>query len=401
MTTQPRLTVLLGSGFSEGVSLSSTASLTELVRTLPGPELYGEPVPGGSRRVVVPAGIWRMATGYYVNPNFETMLHLVETALAYSWVKGWLAAEDRAKSAFGAFMNVMPHWQAFIEQGAAFSFVDFYRRALDAIAADIRQNIDKNATLIEREANRLLLPLAERFQLTIGTLNYDDIAEAALKNWHDGFEQDSEARYAFTPSAFVGNRETPELLHLHGSVRFYRLPDIRDTIFRAESSQLVPPQTREPTSQAAQSGELILIGPMISGLRKADKVSTSPFGYYQHRFQEALMHSASLLVVGYGGGDAYINNLILEMRRIHGDALRVAFITKHVDTQLFRHSGLLISALALGVEQATQDAFAAECTRTMGNSQFVRWGEGLLFLDGFPLEDAMIDELMDFFQTPR
>ena len=177
--------------------------------------------------------------------------------------------------------------------------------------------------------------LNERFHLTVATLNYDDLFERCVDRWVDGFQSNGSQGAQFVPKLLIQTSSDPVLLHLHGSVRFYVLGG-RDAdnweILRASGPDFtgIPTATRRIRDpDFAQSGDSLVVGPMITGLRKTDKVTRSPYGYYQYRLHDALMKSPRLLIVGYGGGDVYLNALILEMQRIHGDSLRVAFILHH------------------------------------------------------------------------
>lgn len=389
------LTVLLGSGFAEGLGLPGTSQLTTAVRSLPGPQIFPERPNEGL--VTVPGGMWRMATSYYSNPNFETMLHLVETAIGYQRVRGWLAADDSSKAAFGAFMNIMPHWERFIEQGSAYSFQDFYSYAINAIAKELVDATNENLKGIQEFLAPFLSHLKDRFQLTLATLNYDDTLERSLETWHDGFGPQND-RQAFNPPSLLSDRHEPLLMHLHGSVRFYTLaaPEEERVIYRADSADLKTPQVRGVFWQYfAQSGELLLAAPMISGLRKSDKVTTPPFGYYQYRFHDSLMKCPRLLVIGYGAGDTYLNSLLLEMRRIHESKFRAIFVTKCEVADVWNR-GVTFPAVVMGADPKDAKDLKTKVEAAIKGNGWTEWESGLLYLRGFS-SDVSVDELTAFF----
>ena len=387
------LTVLLGSGFAEGCDLPGTAALTNTVKALRFPMI--NPARPNDLEVTVPAGVWRMATSYYANPNFETVLHLVETVMGYERVRGWLAADDRSKAAFGAFTNIMPHWRYFIEEGARYSFADFYGHAMTAIAQELTKATDSNLTHIKTVACPFINAMIERFQVTVATLNYDDILERCFEPWHDGFNAGGEGN-AFDPRVFLADHTEPTLMHLHGSVRFYALPEQGGppTIFKAESADLKLPQTRNVVwVQYSQSGETLLNGPMITGLRKTDKTITPPFGFYQYELQRACYESPRLLVIGFGAYDTYISSLLVQMRRIHGDDLRAVFVTKCDDTGLGNWA-VGLAAAVLGAPE-NENLFTALYASRL-KPQPVRMKHGLLYSRGFPLPEGALDEALAF-----
>lgn len=387
------LTVLLGSGFAEGCRLPGTATLTEIVKALRFPMI--NPARPNDLEVTVPAGVWRMATSYYASPNFETVLHLVETVMGYERVRGWLAADDRSKAAFGAFTNIMPHWRYFIEEGARYSFADFYGYAMTTIAQELSKAADRELAFIKTVVDPFIENLIDRFKVTVATLNYDDILERCFESWHDGFAADGEQN-AFDPRLFLAEHTQPTLMHLHGSVRFYVLQQQGSlpSIFKAKTADLENPQARNALwVQYSQSGETLLNGPMITGFRKTDKTVIAPFGFYQYELQRSCYENPSLLVIGFGAYDTYISGLLTQMRRIHGDALRAVFVTKCEDAGLANWA-IGLAAAVMGAPEGENLFAAIEASHS--TKEPVRLKNGLLYCDGFPLPEAALDHALSF-----
>jgi hypothetical protein len=131
-----------------------------------------------------------------------------------------------------------------------------------------------------------------------------------------------------------------------------------------------------------------------SGLRKTDKITVPPFGYYQYKFHDALIRSPRLLVIGYGGGDTYINSLVLQMRRIHGEAFKAAFITKSTKASL-RDYGTMLPLVALGVESQDLEIRLKDVSVS---EDFVELPFGIIYTAGFPLTNSVEDRLLSFFE---
>lgn len=398
---RPAVTVLLGSGFSEGLGLAGTHALTDVVKSTQGPVVFA-----GGTSIPIADNLWRMAANYYDHLNFEIILHVVEAVMMYPAFRDWLTTDDKHKSAFGAFMQVEDRWRTFIEQGTGSAFLDYenspfldyYGRAIQEICDKLISGIGKITDDDARSVSRLLSALLNRFALVIATLNYDDVAERALDHWEDGFAEKPGGLFGFEPLRMLRPIEdAPFILHLHGSIRFYLISEDRTQMFRAADGTLRGSQSRRPQMGIAQSGERILVGPMISGLRKTDKVTVPPFGYYQYKLHDAILRSPRLLVIGYGAGDLYLNRLLVEMKRAHGDALRLAFITKGTSL-LDIAEKLHIPAIAMDIGQEgddfnalAQSVFEASATRTVVHDRNV-----LIYSAGFPFSDEITEGIVEF-----
>ncbi|HVR48062.1 MAG TPA: SIR2 family protein [Candidatus Binatia bacterium] len=339
-----------------------------------------------------------MASGYYEIVNFENILHLAETIMAYRNIRGWLSAADRAKPAYGAFMNIMAQWKEVID-GFSFQMDRFIEDSLNEIA---RLLIDRaNELSADRRAKTALLfqRLARAFKLTIATLNYDDVVERSIDNWNDGFEA-VDGMQVFSPLSLVEESNVPQLLHLHGSVRFYTKQDGAGlSIARGESTaEADAPQGRRVFFKDTQAGDPIVLGPMISGLRKSDKVSITPYGYYNWALRDALIRHPKLLVIGYGGFDSYISDMIQGVYDVHGDNTRAAFVGLRDKTKPITDFGLLLPIYLMGSRMALSDR-RAELDGLVGLRSWSGNNTCKYFVDGFPLSETEIDEMLVFLQS--
>ncbi|HEY1682891.1 MAG TPA: SIR2 family protein [Candidatus Tumulicola sp.] len=337
---KPNLTVIVGSGFSQSVGLPSTDALTNTIRDTLGPPLddsrYGW-VPWIHKEPLTFAqAMGRFASSYYSRPNFETILHLAEAGLAYSATRYWIQVRDQAKPAYGAFTIPNPQWADFLQEAQQTDLLDFINTSVDLIAKTLAEAVKTIEDARLASLRRIIDLLSKHFNVTFATLNYDELLERCVDEWVDGYEDDGRH---FNPNLLMRATDSPFILHLHGSVRFYFLrtnEHTREQICRAPTWTFdgIQNATRWVIGPAtAQSGEALTVGTMITGLRKTDKVLHPPYGYFQYKLQDALMKSPRLLVLGYGGSDLYLNGLITEMRRIHGDNIRSAFIVQHeIDT---------------------------------------------------------------------
>ena len=67
------------------------------------------------------------------------------------------------------------------------------------------------------------------------------------------------------------------------------------------------------SNATAQSHEESIIGPLITGLRKTDKLTVHPYDEYQAVFRQAVYKSDRMLVGGYSFGDLYLNSIVDHM----------------------------------------------------------------------------------------
>jgi hypothetical protein len=156
-------------------------------------------------------------------------------------------------------------------------------------------------------------------------LNYDECLEAAGIDYYDGFADDG----SFDVMGFLDRwPQTNVHCHLHGSVLFgFEGYAAIESANKYSSASDAAARTLW-FSTTTDSGERIFHGAIISGLPKAEKILFKPYSKYHHAFVESIMSSPRVLVIGYGGHDTYLNHWILTAWRLHGDQLRVAFLTR-------------------------------------------------------------------------
>lgn len=129
------------------------------------------------------------------------------------------------------------------------------------------------------------------------TLNYDGCVEAALKGANSrftcGFDQNG------WNSALFANSELEVCLYkLHGSLDWYR-----DEEDQAIYSLLTPPEGRVP---AADPPPLLIFG-------TTNKLwPTDPFLFLSHTFSERTKAANVFIIIGYGFGDDYVNQILLQ-----------------------------------------------------------------------------------------
>ena len=83
---------------------------------------------------------------------------------------------------------------------------------------------------------------------------------------------------------------------------------------------------RGQNSPSNQSGETYKTAPIITVLRKLDKLNCIPFDFYHSNLVNCLTRNHKLIISGYSFGDSYCNQLIERMLYMHGNRARIVLI---------------------------------------------------------------------------
>lgn len=255
--------------------------------------------------------------------NFETVIAAMEALDGYVFEK---RDPPVVGGEMGAFTALMPGYEDFLKIFNVDTFFDLREALLAAIAAFVINKTEASAT---SALSVFVKRLTEHFDLTVVTLNYDDLIDRAGA-WFDGFvpSHGNHPYEKFDRGAFrAGAASEPAvLLHLHGSVRFGRNPDLGSYVVKYRSA-------KEAQESLKPSDTLIPRGmgtiPMISGNQKERYFNeyTAPLGYYYNAFVNAALDCPLWLIAGYGGNDAHVNGWIQESGWAHQGRARIA----HVD----------------------------------------------------------------------
>ena len=107
---------------------------------------------------------------------------------------------------------------------------------------------------------------------------------------------------------------------------------------------------RSQSSPANQSGETYRAAPILTGLRKLDKLNCVPFDFYHANLVKCLTRNHKLVIIGYSFGDTYCNQLIDRMNYFHGDKARIVLIDKwNIPPELRRRYGAEFLSHSLGM----------------------------------------------------
>lgn len=180
---------------------------------------------------------------------------------------------------------------------------------------------------------------ANNYSLDIGTLNYDRTIEASIAGipFEDGYPNLGTTPIRFDPLRLIQFPGT-RIMHLHGSTLFgysnshsnsfqEMYEDYFSDVFKYPDENAALATWFHRSNSHAQSGESIVGGPIITGLRKTDKLLAYPYTTYSAVFSESILQNRSLLIIGYSFGDLYLNALIGKMASIHGSNRRIVVVS--------------------------------------------------------------------------
>lgn len=331
------LTVLVGAGGGVEVGLPSTGDLLEVAFDAIRNTQVSKACPTTSRSIV--ADLEARCHEYFgiQHFNFEHLMHVLEAIYAMRWA--CQAPGPSPGLATEPMLAAEPHARIAPALDPLFSFC----APQDLIQA-LHGVISRTSSLLREHPDWLdyasfWRDLEARFELSVGTLNYDSALEQALDIGPEaqGFAPISgETVWRFDERVL---RKAPRLMHLHGSIhlgkreygvnpnRFSFEDDWHDWYWhRTSDAAFRCLNTGVSASEPGHRNQLR--GPLITGFDKAEKLLAEPYGSYFRAFADALRENSRLLVVGYGFGDHHVNALLHRIGRYHGGGLRVAVVTK-------------------------------------------------------------------------
>lgn len=297
--------------------------------------------------------------------NFEQIFHVLE--MLYSYDRAWNGSCNvpHLYPVFAPFTKSdfkdddFRHLSSVMEQ--------FILRVMDIIGnydKDFCQNLNKHGWYVD--FFRTLGKNADIFNF-----NYDTTIEKCLQDYEDGFEKQeatekqekAEPFMAFNPKRLIENpNKLTTINHLHGCINYYfaTYKDINYDVYTNQHHDLYKYDNydtvhklmigRGQCQPTSQSGETYYAAPIITGLRKTDKLNSSPFDFYHTKMVESIIANPKLIIVGYGFGDLYCNQLLDRMYALHGTKCRIVLIDywNFPESELKWHGGY-----ALGQELGT------------------------------------------------
>lgn len=329
----PRVTMIMGAGavldmdFPCGILRPTTWNITEEVKK-PYNDIFDE-----GRQITIVDDIYQhllksfpsntniwWETNPVPNIHFEILFHVMEQLLAYEGV--WAGNNHNP--------DIFPHFGPFTSQNFSFSRQDlsqimwqFIMRIMDIVNGyDTYFRNDGGKEDWYRDFFK------SEFKWDVFNFNYDTTVEQSIQYYEDGFESDTKRIDAiFNPLKLIKNVDNLSTInHIHGCINYFYKNDANSDMFvinihdlyRYPNYDVVRKRMigRGQSNQAAQNNEEYYAGPIITGLRKTEKIICMPYDFYHGNLYKAIGSSNAMVIVGYSFGDLYVNNLINRMHSI-------------------------------------------------------------------------------------
>ena len=298
----------------------STTSVTSQLTSWPGlrePAAVGTAIPFGellptgpndTRPPLFGALHALMAPGLQSNSylNFEHLVHVAEQLASMMPIPShpktvdpfrfWLAPLFDVKH---SNWNVHGATYAAAASEACYEILDWFKTTCDAVS------------LPTHPLARGIKQLALKNTLRIFSLNYDDIVQRSGVPLYTGFLPSTGPR-RFEPK-FPWPRGGHCLCQLHGSVLWGN--DAFEIVAFDHRNAAANARKARSSGSKFGDGHQAPNAPMITGLRKADKVLSRPFGTYFHVFREELLRCRRWLIVGYSFADPHVNHALQQALR--------------------------------------------------------------------------------------
>lgn len=261
--------------------------------------------------------------------TFEDLFEVIETL--YSYNSTW-----KHEHYPFSFISVL------VKSDLNYQSVD-YHRSMIAIIRRIMEIVDAYDERFRVDGNeQWYKDFWKRFEggIDVFNLNYDTTIENSLDKYTDGFVNQYPGYQRFEPEEiWNAEADVATVNHLHGCIlysdpnpeplqyyyshhdlyKFYSTKDVMDIMGRL----FFLPRN--------QVGDSIFYTPIITGLKKTDKICYMPHSFYHANFAKRILENPSLLICGYSFGDLYVNQLLLRHKLVHGRNERIVIVDKWND----------------------------------------------------------------------
>lgn len=335
-----RITAIVGAGaildfdLPEGVHKPSTAYITEQVVGLHETNsITGQPI------TEIIDAYNTLKNEYPTPPHFEMLFHVLEMWYAYGTV--WRDLKHLPKNP-----DTYPVFAPFVRPRYCID-VDNIHQAIKKFLLCVMDIVNSyNAPYLANENfNRWYRDFWRNYagDWDVFNLNYDTTIDHTLAQCEDGFEDipGQDGFQHFVPQKLWANHTGRSTMsHLHGCIEFfderYKKEVYKDEVLKYDFHDLYKYSSYDrvrglyegstKSCKSNQSGEQYFGTPIITGLRKNDKLNIIPFDFYHGHLFNCILRNNALLLVGYSFGDLYMNHVIQRMELIHGKRKRVVLI---------------------------------------------------------------------------
>jgi hypothetical protein len=260
------------------------------------------------------ANYWHTVAGIRRRqPNFEEVLYAV-FALAAAFSAG------RFTAALGAFVTVNPlpdvNWFGNRPQvTGSHDLRQFGHYLVDTLLDEFRDRCRFLASLKSEQLSKMrafFAAVSDEFEISIVTLNYDDVVYRAMPGLETGFDSDGR----FSDERIMLRRTWPCILHLHGSVHFDMRDDYTDFIgfggfhdvhWQEDLSQQFNQNAAGRSTFSTVEGADFPTSSIVAGYGKSTQLLRRPFRTYFGELDRLVAQCDAAVFLGYGFSDIHFN----------------------------------------------------------------------------------------------
>jgi hypothetical protein len=317
-----KLLVVVGAGASIDFGMPSVAGVADLLSEAAQDRypLFENPETNLYRHIEITiANYWR-SVGVRQAPNFEDVLYAI-FALAAAFPAG------RFTSALGAFVtaNPLPDVSWF---GNTHQIIDphglrqFGHYLVDTLLDNFRARCQHLPSVKNNELSKLkglFAVLGREFEISIVTLNYDDVVYKAVPGLETGFGSDGR----FIDQRITSRRTWPCILHMHGSVHFDMRDDyddflgfggLHDIHWQEDLSHQFSQNASGRSSFSTVEGPDFPTSSIVAGYGKTTQLLRRPFRIYFGELDRLVAQCDAVMFLGYGFADIHLNSTFEKFR---------------------------------------------------------------------------------------
>jgi hypothetical protein len=258
---------------------------------------------------------WRAKVSSHLQraPNFEEILYVV-FALAAAFPAG------KFTSGLGAFVTAtrLPdiNWFGNTRKTVGSNEIrEFGHYLVDTLLDEFRERCRsvtsaKGAELAKMRA--FFSAVAGEFEISVVTLNYDDVLYRALPGLETGFD----AQGKFHDDRILLRRAWPCILHLHGSVHFDMRDDytdfmgfggLHDIHWQEDLNHQFNQNASGRSSISTLEGPDFPTSSIVAGYGKTTQILRRPFRTYFGELDRLVAQCDGVMFLGYGFSDIHLN----------------------------------------------------------------------------------------------
>lgn len=310
--SRKKLLLVVGAGASLDFGLPSVRDVHDIINTEMQRQYQLRGQPDTNLYVWIRDAIdnhWQKSIPDYLRrpPHFEDVLYTI-----FALSAAYPAGADT--SSLGALINPvgMPDVLFMGRQQRSVGvdlLQDVGNAAVDALVTELRKKCIDSVTARATQfaqLRALLTVLQEAFEISIVTLNYDNILRRALSGLETGFDDKGE----FDERRLFNRKEWSCLLHLHGSVHFDQVVsanDLHEIHWQDDLSAAFQSNAGGRSGHTSTEGATFPTSIIVAGYGKTTQILRRPFRTYYSELDRLVASCDALLFAGYGFGDVHLN----------------------------------------------------------------------------------------------